>query len=80
MGSQDITHNPGFYFSNGRRAVRQVVHGDIDHLRITYRITYFEDQNNFYRVLCWSLESKAAGFAGDFDKIAESSRERESNR
>ena len=31
MGSQDITHNPGFYFSNGRRAVRQVVHGDIDH-------------------------------------------------
>jgi hypothetical protein len=65
---------------NGRRAVRQVVHGDIDHLRITYRITYFEGQNNFYRVLCWSLESKAAGFAGDFDKIAESFRERESNR
>ena len=35
----------------------------------------FEGQNNFYRVFCWSLESKALGFAGDFDKIAESFRE-----
>jgi hypothetical protein len=64
---------------NGKPAVRQVVRGEIDHLRITYRITYFEGQNNFYRVFCWSLESKAAGFTGDFDKIAGSFRERESN-
>ena len=55
--------------------MRQVVRGEVDHLRITYRITYFEGQNNFYRVFCWSLESKALGFAGDFDKIAESFRE-----
>jgi hypothetical protein len=121
MGSQDITHNPSFYFSigaqvlgtlvllglvivgivfaqdrtdlvgeklktpqveapvtisiNGKPAVRQVVRGEVDHLRITYRITDFEGQNDFYRVFCWSLESKAAGFAGDFDKIAESFRE-----
>jgi hypothetical protein len=60
---------------NGKPAVRQVVRGEIDHLRITYRITYFEGQNNFYRVFCWSLESKAAGFTGDFDKIAGSFRE-----
>jgi hypothetical protein len=59
--------------------VRQVVRGEVDHLRITYRITYFEGQNNFYRVFCWSLESKAAGSAGDFDKIAGSFRERPSN-
>jgi hypothetical protein len=64
---------------NGKPAVRQVVRGEIDHLRITYRITYFEGQNNFYRVFCWSLESKAAGFTSDFDKIAGSFRERESN-
>jgi hypothetical protein len=60
---------------NGKPAVRQVVRGEVDHLRITYRITYFEGHSNFYRVFCWSLESKAAGFAGDFDKIAESFRE-----
>jgi len=60
---------------NGKPAVRQVVRGEIDHLRIVYRITYFEGQNNFYRVFCWSLESKAAGFADDFDKIAGSFRE-----
>jgi hypothetical protein len=64
---------------NGKPAVRQVVRGEIDHLRITYRITYFEGQNNFYRVFCWSLESKAGSFASDFDKIAESFRERQSN-
>jgi hypothetical protein len=29
-------------------------------------------------VFCWSLESKAAGFKGDFDKIAESFRESQS--
>jgi hypothetical protein len=61
---------------NGKPAVRQVVRGEIDHLRITYRITYFEGENNFYRVFCWSLESKALGFTADFDKIAESFRER----
>ncbi|HTD17215.1 MAG TPA: hypothetical protein VK673_18670 [Chthoniobacterales bacterium] len=59
---------------NGKPAVRQVVRGEIDHLRITY----FEGQNSFYRVFCWSLESKAAGFASDFDKIAGSFREGES--
>lgn len=64
---------------NEKPAVRQVVRGEIDHLRITYRITYFEGQNNFYRVFCWSLESKAGAFAGDFDKIAESFRENSSN-
>jgi len=64
---------------NGKPAVRQVVRGEIDHLRITYRITYFEGENNFYRVFCWSLESKAAGFASGFDKIAESFQERQSN-
>jgi hypothetical protein len=37
----------------------------------------FEGQNNFYRVFCWSLESKAAAFASDFDKIAGSFRERQ---
>jgi hypothetical protein len=63
---------------NGKPAVRQVVRGEIDHLRISYRITYFEGQNNFYRVFCWSLESKAAGFASDFDKIAGSFREGQS--
>jgi hypothetical protein len=61
---------------NGRTAVRQIVRGEIDRLRITYRITYFEGKNNFYRVFCWSLESKAAAFAGDLDKIAESFREK----
>jgi hypothetical protein len=60
---------------NEKPAVRQVVRGEVDHLRITYRITYFEGQNSFYRVFCWSLESKAAGFADDFDKIAGSFRE-----
>jgi hypothetical protein len=64
---------------NGRPAVRQVVRGEVDHLRISYRITYFEGQNNFYRVFCWSLESKAGACAVDFDKIAESFRERQSN-
>jgi hypothetical protein len=64
---------------NGSQALRQVVRGEVDHLRITYRITYFEGQNNFYRLFCWSLESKAAGFASDFDKIAESFREGQSN-
>ena len=62
---------------NGKPAVRQVVRCEIDHLRITYRITYFEGQNNFYRVFCWSLESKDAGFEDDFDKIVESFREEE---
>ena len=64
---------------NGRSAVRQVVRGEIDRLRVVYRITYFEGPENFYRVFCWSLESKAAAFAADFDKIAESFREEESN-
>jgi hypothetical protein len=61
---------------NGRTAVRQIVRGEIDRLRVTYRITYFEGKNNFYRVFCWTLESKAAAFAGDLDKIAESFREK----
>jgi hypothetical protein len=61
---------------NGRTAVRQIVRGEIDRLRVTYRITYFEGKNNFYRVFCWSLESKAAAFAGDLDKVAESFREK----
>ena len=64
---------------SGKPAVRQVVRGEIDHLRITYRITYFEGENNFYRVFCWSLESKAGAFVSEFDKIAESFREKESN-
>jgi hypothetical protein len=59
---------------NAKPAVRQVVRGEVDHLRITY----FEGQNNFFRVFCWSLESKAASFANDFDKVAESFRERQS--
>ena len=63
---------------NGRSAVRQIVRGEIDRLHITYRITYFEGRDNFYRVLCWSLESKAGASAGDFDKIAESFREEQS--
>ena len=63
---------------NGKPAVRQIVRGEVDHLRITYRITYFEGQDHFYRVFCWSLESKAPGFADDFDKIAGSFREGES--
>ena len=71
--------DPATVSINGKPAVRQVVHGEIDHLRITYRITYFEGQNNFYRVFCWSLESKAPAFASDFDKIAGSFREGKSN-
>ena len=63
---------------NGKPAVRQIVRGEIDHMRITYRITYFEGQNNFYRLFCWSLESKAAACASDFDKIAESFHESQS--
>jgi hypothetical protein len=61
---------------NGKTAVRQIVRGEIDRLRVTYRITYFEGKNNFYRVFCWSLESKAPWFAGDLDKVAESFREK----
>ena len=61
---------------NGRTAVRQIVRGEIDRLRVTYRITYFEGKNDFYRVFCWTLESKAAAFAGDLDKVAESFREK----
>jgi hypothetical protein len=61
---------------NGRAAIRQLVRGEVDRLRIAYRITYFEGHDNFYRVFCWSLESKAAAVAGDFDKIAESLHEK----
>lgn len=43
---------------NGRSAIRQIVHGEINRMRIAYVITYFEGTNQFYRVLCWSLESK----------------------
>jgi hypothetical protein len=46
---------------NGETAVRQIVRGEIDRLRVTYRITYFEGKNNFYRVFCWSLEIKSGG-------------------
>ncbi len=61
---------------NGRTAVRQIVRGEIDRIRVTYRITYFEGKNNFYRVFCWTLESKAATFAGDLDTIAGSFQEK----
>lgn len=74
-----LVEDPATVSVNGKPAVRQVVRGGIDHLRIAYRITYFEGQNNFYRVLCWSLESKAPASASDFDKIAGSFRERQSN-
>ncbi len=61
---------------NGRTAVRQIVRGGIDRMRITYRVTYYEGKDNFYRVFCWTLDSKAAAFAGDLDKVAESFREK----
>ncbi|MFY9986827.1 MAG: hypothetical protein WAK31_18855 [Chthoniobacterales bacterium] len=61
---------------NGRSAVRQLVRGEVDRLRIVYRITYFEGRDNFYRIFCWSLDSKAASVAADFDKIAESLHEK----
>jgi len=61
---------------NGKPAVRQIVRGEIDRMRITYRVTYYEGKDNFYRVFCWTLESKAAAFAADLDKIAESFREK----
>lgn len=61
---------------NGGSAVRQIVHGEIDRMRITYRVTYFEGKNNFYRVFCWTLESKAATFAADLDKVADTFREK----
>lgn len=64
---------------NGRSAIRQIVRGETNRIRIAYVITYFEGTNQFYRVLCWSLESKAAAYKDDFDKIAESFRERQSN-
>jgi hypothetical protein len=60
---------------NGRSAVRQNIRGEINRLRIAYVITYFEDQNKFYRVFCWSIESKATAVKGDFDKIAKSFQE-----
>jgi hypothetical protein len=44
--------------------------------RIAYVITYFEDQNKFYRVFCWSTESKAAAVKSDFEKIAKSFQEK----
>jgi hypothetical protein len=64
---------------NGRSAIRQIVHGEINRMRIAYVITYFEGTNQFYRVLCWSLESKAAAYKDDFDKIAESFQGMKSN-
>ena len=60
---------------NDRSAVRQNIRGEINHLRIAYVITYFEDQNKFYRVFCWSTESKAAAVKNDFEKIARSFQE-----
>jgi hypothetical protein len=60
---------------NGRTAIRQVVRGEVNRLRITYVATYIEGTNQFYRVLCWSLESKADKFKDEFDKIAASFRE-----
>jgi|ERR1700733_4322624 len=64
---------------NGRPAIRQIVRGETNRIRIAYVITYFEGTNQFYRVLCWSLESKAAAYKDNFDKIAESFREKKSN-
>ncbi|HXM05028.1 MAG TPA: hypothetical protein VN939_20615 [Chthoniobacterales bacterium] len=64
---------------NGRSAIRQIVHGEINRMRIAYVITYFEGTNQFYRVLCWSLESKADAYKDEFDKIAESFQEMKSN-
>ena len=91
MGSQDVTHNPTFYITLGVQAlitlvlVGLVVVGIVIAVRakdgsceISVPRSYFEGQNNFYRVFCWSLESKAPAFASDFDKIAGSFREKQS--
>ena len=60
---------------NGKSAIRQVLHGEIDHLRITYVNTYFEGEVRMYQMICWSLESKAEAVRSDFEKIAETFRE-----
>jgi hypothetical protein len=67
---------PASITMNGRSAVRQIIRGEINRLRIAYVITYFEDQNKFYRVFCWSTESRAAAVKDDFDKIAKSFQEK----
>ena len=59
----------------GRSAIQEAVHGEINHLRISYFITYIEGETAFYQVICWSLESKETGTKPIFEKIANSFRE-----
>jgi dihydrofolate reductase len=61
---------------NGKSAIRQVLHGEIDHLRITYVNTYYEGEARMYQLISWSLESKGDLVRSDFEKIAQSFRER----
>jgi hypothetical protein len=59
----------------GRSAIQEVVRGEINHLRISYFITYVEGETGFYQVICWSLESKETAARPLFEKIANSFRE-----
>jgi hypothetical protein len=59
----------------GRSAIQEVVRGEINHLRISYFITYVEGEAAYYQVICWSLESKETGARQLFEKIANSFRE-----
>jgi hypothetical protein len=56
---------------NGRSAVRQILRGEYDHLKIVYVITYFESETRLYQLICWSLESEANSAKADFEKIAQ---------
>jgi hypothetical protein len=59
----------------GRPAIQEVVSGEINHLRISYFITYVEGETRFYQVICWSLESKETAARPLFEKITNSFRE-----
>jgi hypothetical protein len=64
---------------DGKSAIRQVLHGEINRLRIAYFNTYYEGERGFYQLICWSLDSKAQVAKPDFEKIAQSFRERSAN-
>jgi hypothetical protein len=60
----------------GKSASQQIVRGETSRLRISYFITYVEGASAFYQVICWSLESKEASARTEFEKIANTFREK----
>jgi hypothetical protein len=56
---------------NGRAAIRQILRGEYEHLKIVYVITYFESETRLYQLISWSLESDADSAKADFEKIAQ---------